>query len=151
MALLIPTQFARDERHLLQSAPPMSASEIRRFPIPELQRLRALYFRIELRDRQARALIRLDQLDRLARSQGVTPRQLSRHFGQVALPGVFPNQTNFDTFDMLTPRPPGEREAPGDSPVRLGPAYERLIQHEPEPRPYWLKPDEPWPPRQPGS
>jgi hypothetical protein len=122
----------------------MLASEIRRFPTPELQRLRALYFRIEQRDRQSRALARFDQLDRLARSQRVTPAQLSRHFGEVVLPGAFPHQPDFDTFDLLTPRLPGD-EASSNAPVPLGPAYERLIHREPEPRPTWLNPDDPWP------
>jgi hypothetical protein len=52
-ACLCVLQAPHAERALIEAAPKLTASEEFLFPIPELKRLRALYFRAEFRDRNA--------------------------------------------------------------------------------------------------
>ena len=58
----------RAARLFLAAVPPMTAAEADLFKIPELQRLRAVYLADEHARRQARALVRLEWVERIGAS-----------------------------------------------------------------------------------
>jgi hypothetical protein len=140
---MVALQVPRGARMLLLESPPMSASEKLALPTPLMRRLRALYFKEEFHGRQLRALARLDKADRLAWQLGAGPETLRRVFGRVLVPGIPPAQIVSDAVGLLLP-PPDNPSAPPD-PDRLHLAFDDLFRTEPELRPAWLHPDEPWP------
>ncbi|HEV3167098.1 MAG TPA: hypothetical protein VGZ22_24025 [Isosphaeraceae bacterium] len=129
---------------LLRSAPPLSKSEQRMFPILSLQRTRAMYFRNQSHDRQVRALARTDLARPIAMRLGASPEALRHTFGHLMVPGTFAGQ---DTCDMvgLLHLPPQEPKAQPDA-ARIRAALGHLLSTESEPRPIWLDPKDPWPP-----
>jgi hypothetical protein len=145
VVLLVQMQAPHVERTLIQGAPAMTASEVRQFPIPELQRLRAIYFKEHERDRQVRALARLDKAEPLIRRLGAGPVALHHVFGRVLVPGVPEYQLSSDAFRLLVLPPDDPNSSP--DPVRLRAALGDLLRPESEPRPIWLDPGDPWPPR----
>jgi hypothetical protein len=144
MACLCVLQAPRAERALIEAAPKMGPSEASMFPIPELKRLRALYFKAESRDQQLRALARLDKAGAIAAQLGAGRETLRRVFGPIKPPGLPDYQNDYDAFSLLR-LPTG---APSDSPdpARLHAALDDLLRAETQPRPVWLKPADPWPP-----
>ncbi|GAC1467023.1 MAG: hypothetical protein NVSMB9_08160 [Isosphaeraceae bacterium] len=144
VGVLCVIQAPRAERELIAAAPPLTGSETRRFPIAGLQRLRAIYFRSEMQDRQLRAFARLDRADRVVARLGTGAGTLRRVFGRVLVPGIPENQIGTDVFSLL--RLPADDPSALDDPARLHAALDELIRPEPRPRPPWLDPGDPWPP-----
>jgi hypothetical protein len=131
------------ERKLLQYAPPLSASERRSFPIPELQRFRALYFKEEVLGRQVHTLAKLDKAESVVARMNIGPETLRRIYGRVLVPGIPELQTQSDAFSLLKLPPDGPDRPPDVRKIHL--ALDALIRPEQEPRPPWLKPDDIWP------
>jgi hypothetical protein len=140
MALI---QAPRAERRLIQGAPALSPSEARKFPIPELQRLRALYLKAEHHNRQVRALARLEKVQSLAWQLNAGRRTLHDVFGRQLVPGLTAQQDLADAIDLLI-LPPDDRSSPPD-PARLRDALDALLRPESDFRPIWIPPDERWP------
>jgi len=138
-------QAPRAERRLIQGAPPLTPSEAGKFPIPELQRLRALYLKAEHHDRQVRALARLEKVQSLAWQLNAGRRTLRGIFGRRLIPGLTAQQDLADAIDLLI-LPPDDRSSPPD-PARLRDALDDLMRPEPDFRPAWISPNERWPPK----
>ena len=143
VGLLCILQVPRVERNLLLNAPPLYASEAKRLPIPELQRLRALYVKEELLGRQVRALARLTKAEVALTRLHAGPETLRRIYGRVLVPGIPAKQFASDAFSVMK-LPPDDPSYPFE-PRRIQRAIDGLIQPEAEPRPPWLNPDDPWP------
>jgi hypothetical protein len=146
-ALVVTTaliQAPRADRYLIANAPAMMPGEARTLLEPELQRIRALYFNIEGRDLQSRALARLDKVRSLALRQNIGRRALHDVFGRLKIPGLNANPGVPDAFDLLS-LPPDNRSAPVDA-LRLHATFDYLLQPEPRERPPWLPKSDPWPP-----
>jgi hypothetical protein len=136
-------QVPRAERSLIRRAPEMSDWESQLMPVPDLQRVRALYFKEEIRDRQVRAFARLDRAQAFIGRLGTGPKRLREVFGRVLVPGIPERQISTDAFSVLR-LPPDHPDVKSD-PERLHEALDSLIQPEAEPRPPWLLRSEPWP------
>ena len=109
-------QAPRAERRVIEGAPALTPSEARKFPIPELQRLRALYLKAEHHDRQVRALARLEKVQSLAWQLNAGRRTLHGAFGRQLIPGLTAQQDLADAIDLLilpptTDPPPPTRPA----------------------------------------
>jgi hypothetical protein len=109
------------------------------FLIPKLQRLRAVYLADERAARQRRHLARLDQAQEVARHRGIGREALRRVFGRV----LWPEPPVIDDADLLDLPRHGPETSPATIRRAVGPAFVL----EPEPRPPWLPPEEPWPPK----
>jgi hypothetical protein len=138
------SQAPRAERQFIAKGPAMTPGEARLFPIPELQRLRALSLAGEHRERQLRALARLDKAESLARRLGVGRGALREAFGRLRIPGLRAHEGLPDALDLLS-LPRDDRAAPADV-WRLRATFDDLIRPEPQWRPPWLLPSDPWPP-----
>jgi hypothetical protein len=134
-------QGPRALRLFLDRAPALTPGEMRRFPIPELKRLRAIYLLDESRARQIRALRRLDLAEEAAARLGIGRMAIRSVFGRVLVPGIPENQTATDAVDLLRLPPKG----PTSDPARVRAALAKFLSQEPEPRPPWLDPAEAWP------
>ncbi len=143
VVLLDVLQEPRALRNLIQGAPKLTASESKHFLIPRLLRLRAIYFKEEQRNRQVRALARLDLANRVVGRMNAGPVMLRTVFGRVLLPGIPDIQRQSDVFCLLN-LPPDDPKHPPDVP-RLRQALYDLLRPEDEPRPSWLDPRERWP------
>ena len=129
-------QMPRAAQQLIQSAPELAVRETGLFPSTELLAGRARYFKVELHERQLRALVRLDRLDRLLTELNASPELLRGAFGRVMLPGLSEQQLGCDAISLLVPRPrnPDARAAlAAESLVLI-----ELLRPEPEPVPPWL-------------
>lgn len=98
---MIALHAPRAARLFLAGAPPMTAAEADIFKVPELQRLRAVYFADENAKRQVRALVRLEGVERIGRELGVGRDTLRRTFGRMLLPGIPEAQDEFDGVGLL--------------------------------------------------
>jgi hypothetical protein len=134
-------QGPRALRFVLDRAPELTPGEVRRFPIPELKRLRAIYLLDEARERQVRALRRLDLAEQVAARLGIGRAAIRSAFGRVLVPGIPENQTATDAVDLLSLPADG----PTSDPARVRAALAEYLRPEPEPRPPWLDPAEAWP------
>jgi hypothetical protein len=143
VGLLCLLQVPRAERNLLRYAPALSESEAKMFPIPELRRLRALYFKEEVLGRQIRALARLTMAKSALARLNAGPETLRRIYGRVLLPGIPEKQLPSDAFSLIKPLD-DDRARPSEL-ARIHRALDDLIRPEDEPRPEWLKPHDPWP------
>jgi hypothetical protein len=126
---------------LLRAVPALSPSERAIFPESILQRGRALYLRREHHDWQMRVLGRIDRARPIATKMKASPEALKRTFAKILVPGKMEGMT----VDMLN-LPPDQPNAQTD-PGRLRAALGHLLFAEPETRPYWLDPNDPWPPK----
>ena len=131
----------RAERNLIKYAPALYPSEVEKFPIPELLRLRALYFKEEQLGRQVRAFARLTKAKSAIAHLNVSPETLRRIYGRVLVPGIPDQQRNSDVFSLIK-FPPEDPARPPDL-LRIHRALDDLIRPESEPRPDWLNQDEP--------
>jgi hypothetical protein len=139
-AVLFAIQAERSRRLEIETAPPLAPSETKRFPIPELQGLRARHLADDETDRLNRALVRLDRVEAIARREGINKADIRRAFGRVLAPGIPENHTA-DAASLLR-LPEGEASKDPDLVRRtLGAWY----HSEPIPRPPWLEPSDPWP------
>ena len=116
---------------------------MKKLPIPELQRFRALYFKEILLGRQIRALARLTKANAMAKRLQVGPETLRTIYGRVLVPGIPEKQLSSDAFALLR-LPPDDPSRPVDIPrIRL--ALDEFLRPEIDPRPPWLEPVDPWP------
>jgi hypothetical protein len=98
---LVALHAPRAGRLFLAGAPPMTAAEVGLFKIPELQRLRAVYLADEHAKRQARALARLEWVERIGRELGVGRETIRNTFGRMLVPGIPEAQDEFDGVGLL--------------------------------------------------
>jgi hypothetical protein len=141
VVLLCWIQIPRAEQHLIQSAPPLAPGEADGFPTSSLLAARASYFKSEFHQRQHRALVRLDSLDRLLAGLKASPESLRGAFGRISFPGIAETQLNCDALSLLIPRP-RNRETLGQLTGRIEELAE-LLRPEPRPIPPWLDPENP--------
>jgi hypothetical protein len=129
-------QVPRAAQQLIASAPELAPSESKLFPSTELLAGRARYFKVELRERQLRALVRLDRLDALLTEMNASPESLRDVFGHVLIPGISEKQPGCDAFSLLSSRPrnPDARAELAAQSLLLV----ELLRPEPEPIPPWL-------------
>ncbi len=85
---LVVLHLPRAARMFLEGAPKMTPEEAAKFPIPELQRLRAILLADEHAKLQRRALVRLEGAERVARDLGIGQLTIRRTFGRVLVPGM---------------------------------------------------------------
>jgi hypothetical protein len=131
-------QIPRAAQQLIQSAPELASTEAGLFPSTELLAGRARYFKVELHERQVRALIRLDRLDALLTDLNASPESLRDAFGHVLIPGISDEQLSFDAFSLLSPRPRNPKASAALAAQSL--LLIDLLRPEPEPVPPWLEP-----------
>ncbi len=117
---------------------PLSPYEATLFPIPTLQWWRTKILTDDLALRQSQFFKRLDRVEALCRSKGVGITALRTTFGSVSGPGL----SGEDALRLLDLPEIGRVTDPGAIRAIVGPA----LDVEPEPRPQWLPPGEPWPP-----
>jgi hypothetical protein len=98
---LVVLHVPRALRVVLQGAPKMSPEEAALFPIPELQRLRAVLHAEEHAKRQRHALVRLEAAERVARELGIGRLTIRRSFGRVLVPGIPELQKQSDAASLL--------------------------------------------------
>jgi hypothetical protein len=101
LALLAPLHLPRAAKVVLEGAPKMSPKEAAMFPIPELQRLRAILLADEHAKLQRRALVRLEGAERVARDMGIGRLTIRRTFGRVLVPGIPELQKQSDPASLL--------------------------------------------------
>jgi hypothetical protein len=128
---------------LVAEAYPLTASERERFPTPRLQRLRARYLNTEQAAWQRRFLARLDRAEATARELSMGRAVIRRALGPVLGPGMPTNIPQIDGVNLLA-LPESEGRADLE---RVRSTLLPILTPEPEPRPSWLRPDEPWPPK----
>ena len=149
-ALVVTTalmQAPRAERFFIAKMPPMTPSEAKLFLIPEAQRDRALFLNALHREQQDRALARLDKVRSLSLRQKIGRQALHDAFGRLKIPGLQAHAGLPDAFDLLS-LPRDGRPVPAEA-MPLRDTFDDLIRPEPEQRPYWLTPSDPWPPQRP--
>jgi hypothetical protein len=98
---LVALHVPRATRLVLTAAPKMSPEETAKFPIPALQRLRALLLSEEHAKLQRRALVRLEGAERVARDLGIGRLTIRRTFGRVLVPGIPELQKQSDAAALL--------------------------------------------------
>lgn len=117
-------------------APAMLPSE--RFGFPDrLWVQRDNYLFQEQSQRQYRHLLKLERVEAVARAQGIGLDGLHAAFGRLAaplIPGVYDAAGLLDVPEHGKPVDPATR-----------PFLATLLTVEPEPKPTWLQPDDPWP------
>jgi hypothetical protein len=141
VALLLQTPRVR--ARLVAEAYPLTASERERFPTPRLQRLRARYLNTEQAAWQRRFLAWLDRAEATARELSMGRAVIRRALGPVLGPGMPTNIPQIDGVNLLA-LPESEGRADLE---RVRSTLLPILTPEPEPRPSWLRPDEPWPPK----
>ncbi|WP_165251678.1 hypothetical protein [Paludisphaera soli] len=141
-AVLVTLNRPRVEGLWIASTPPMTASEAARFPIPELQRMRANALMLDRAGHQRRHLRRLDLAEKAARSMGIGLDAVHVAFGRVDAPEL---PDDYDAADLLDLPERGKVV----DPARVRQALGRYLFLEPPPRPAWLEPGEAWPPASP--
>jgi hypothetical protein len=139
-AVLIALNRPRVETLWLNTAPEMTATEKLRFPIFSLQQMRCNLVVLDQAAHQRRHLGRLDLAERTARTMGAGLDVVRAAFGRLDAP-LLPNA--YDAVDLLDLPAQGR---PLD-PARVRQALAPYLFDEPLPRPAWLDPSEPWPPK----
>jgi hypothetical protein len=122
---------------------PLSASEQVWYPVPPLQRLRARYLIAEEAAWQRRSLARLDRAEESARRASIGRAVIRRSIGRVLVPGMPAEIAGLDGVNLLSLPEEGTQRDPD----RIRSLLVPLLTPEPEPRPPWLEPREPWPPQ----
>jgi hypothetical protein len=142
-AVLATVHFARATAILEASVYPITASELKKLPVPHLQRLRAVALAELESVRQEHYLAQLDRLERACALQGIDGPTLRRVFGRVVGPGFPRDRADFDVVSLLNLP---DRGTLTDE-FRVAAAVGHLLRIEPERRPPWVGPSEPWPPQ----
>ena len=138
-AALATLTVPRADAIFVKSVRPMLEVEIKdRFPIPRLQRLWAIYVASDRADRQRRMLARLDRAETIARKVGIGRESLRVAQGRT----LWPDPPVIDDADMLDLPRLGVIKDPEAIRRWLGPSF--VV--EPEPRPFWVPQNVPWPP-----
>jgi hypothetical protein len=138
-AVLVALNRPRVESLWIASTPPMTASESARFPVPELQRMRANALMLDRAEHQRRHLRRLDLAEKAARSMGIGLDAVRSAFGRLDAPEL---PDDYDAAELLDLPERGRAV----DPARVRQALGRYLFLEPPPRPAWLEPGEAWPP-----
>ncbi len=125
---LVALHEERAGRLFLVGAPPMSAAEAKRYASPRLRRQRALAHAAAHRDRQARMLARLEEVERVGRRLGLGRETIRRAFGRRLVPGLPDAQRESDAAGLLA-LPAGDPATIGVDEVRR--ALDGLIAEEP--------------------
>jgi hypothetical protein len=133
---LVALHLPRAEKLVLEAAPKMTPEEAPKFPIPELQRLRALLLSEEHAKFQRRALVRLEGAERVARELGIGRLTIRRTFGRVLVPGIPELQKQSDAAALLAL--PDSDERP-DNQATLREALRYYMAVEPEYVAPWLE------------
>jgi predicted outer membrane lipoprotein len=128
------------------TCPPLLPSERVKFKITRLQTMRAntlLSLRV---DWQRNYLRRLDQVEPIARRLGVGQDGIRAAFGHIYIPAatgrlLLSQRELYDVAAILDLPPRGRPMDPAAIRAVLGP----FLRPEPEPRPPWLEPGDPWP------
>jgi hypothetical protein len=141
-AILLVLQSPLVEARFVADVHPMSEAEQKIFPEPHLKRLRARVLSSELADRQQRFLARLDGAEQSARSLGASRTAIRRAFGRIIGPGMPDRLIDLDAIDLLALPKTG----PELDPAQLQSALNGWLAIEPEARPFWVAPGDPWPP-----
>ena len=123
----------------MNTAPALTASEQREFPIFSLQQMRCNVVVMDQAAHQRRHLRRLDQAERTARMMGAGLDAVRAAFERLDAP-LLPDA--YDAIDLLDLPAKGK---PVD-PARVRQALAPYLFNEPPPRPSWIDPDETWPP-----
>jgi len=128
-------------RLVLEGAPKMSPEEAAMFPIPELQRLRAVLLADEHAKLQRRALVRLEGAERVARDLGIGRLTIRRTFGRVLVPGIPELQKQSDAASLLA-LPDSDQRL--ENPAAIREALQGYMAVEPEYVAPWLtRPESP--------
>jgi len=135
-AAMIALHLPRAARVVLDGAPKMTPEEAAKFPIPELQRLRAVLLADEHAKLQRRALVRLEGAERVARDLGVGRLTIRRTFGRVLLPGIPELQKQSDAASLLA-LPDSDQRPTNQAAVRV--ALQPYMAVEPDYVPPWLE------------
>ena len=138
-AVLVILNHPRVETLWINSAPALTPSERRQFPIFSLQQMRCNVVLMDQAAHQRRHLRRLDQAERTARTMGAGLDAVRAAFGRLDAP-LLPDA--YDAIDLLDLPAKGK---PVD-PARVRQALAPYVFIEPAPRPTWIDRDEPWPP-----
>ncbi|AMV36594.1 hypothetical protein [Planctomyces sp. SH-PL62] len=138
-AVLVALNRPRVEDLWFNSAPPLTATEQARFPIPELQRMRTNAVMMDEAEHQRRHLRRFDLAEKTALSMGIGLDAVRAAIGRVDAPEL---PDAYDAVDLLDLPEKGKAVDPDQ--VRQ--ALARYLFLEPPPRPAWLDPGETWPP-----
>ncbi|MDG3006721.1 hypothetical protein [Paludisphaera mucosa] len=141
-AVLVALNRPRVEDLWINSAPAMAPSEARRFPIPELQRMRAGAMMLEQAEHQRGHLRRFDLAEKAAKSMGIGLDAVHAAFGRVDAP-LLPDA--YDAAELLDLPAKGRPTDPARVRQALGP----YLILTPPPRPAWYEPTDPWPPPKP--
>ncbi len=121
------------------NAPALLPSERERFPVPWLQTIRTTAVVGNRASWQRRHLMKLEQVEAVGQRLGIGRDSIHRVFGRLPAPDL---PEVYDAVDLLDlPRTGAETDA-----VRIRRALGPLLVVEPEPRPEWIAPGEPWPP-----
>ena len=134
---MVALHLPRAARVVLEGAPKMSPKEAAMFPIPELQRLRAILLADEHAKLQRRALVRLEGAERAARDMGIGRLTIRRTFGRVLVPGIPELQKQSDAASLLA-LPASDRRPENRAAVRE--ALHDYMAVEPEYVAPWLAP-----------
>jgi hypothetical protein len=138
----------RVEQLMRDSAPALTESERKRFPILSLQTMRANAI-LELQGEWQRvALRRLDRAEAVAQRMGLGLAEIRAAFGHPMLVGTYiikPLGELLDSYDAvwLLNIPETGRKV---DPAVVRAALNVYFAEDPEPRPPWLDPQEEWPP-----
>ncbi len=131
----------REELLVIRSAPALPPGEAERLPTTALLAGRAHYYKGEFHDRQYRALVRLERLDRMLSRLNASPESLRAAFGWVSFPGIPDEHIGCDALSLLTPRSPNP-----DTLAELASHSAELVEllrPEPATLPFWLAPKDP--------
>ena len=105
--------------------------------------MRALYTKEEFVLRQTRTLARLSRANDVALRLKVGPEALRAIYGRLLVPGLPEKQLQSDAVGLLR-LPPDDLSKTVDV-ARVRNALDDLFREEPEPRPFFVDPREPWP------
>ena len=111
----------------VKEAPKMTAAELKKLPILELQRLRAVAYREVISQWQRDHLYRLDRAERVAQKAGIGLDLIHQTFGRVLAP-ILPEA--YDAAELLNLPRKGTETNPERARELLGP----LFRLEPEPK-----------------
>jgi hypothetical protein len=130
-----------------ESTPPFLPSELARWPITRLQTMRANVLLMDQAEWQRSALRRLDRGEALARRMGLGQDAIRAAFGHTWLPGSVGRLQPelYDLYDTAALLDLPEHGRPADPDAVRNVLADFFIE-EPEPRPSWVRPIEPWPP-----
>ncbi len=144
--LLIALNRPRVDALVRASVPALLPSERKRFPIVKLQTMRANAILYEQARWQRLYLRRLDRAEQVARRLGLSRDDIRRAFGHQWVPASgrgAPLQPNLYDAAALLDLPEHGRTLDA---ANVYHALKEYLVADPEPRPEWLEPDDPWPP-----